>query len=160
MPIIFGWGRQTTWNVGPVFRQHCNHCNNDEYWRLLRRTTWFTLFFIPIIPYATQWWLLCPVCQYGLKLKDDQVKQFQPIAEGNQLLATKQITEQEYQMRVAALNGTPVAAAETPSLPEAQAEIAEEAKTDSTYCGDCGKELASDGRFCVHCGSEINKAVA
>jgi len=160
MPIIFGWGKQTTWNVGPVFRQRCSHCNNEEYWVLLRRTTWFSLFFIPIIPYKTQWWLLCPICKYGLELKPEQVKQLQPIAETNQLLATKRITEQEYQARMVALNSNPTATADTPSLPQVEAEVEAEAKTDTVYCSDCGKELMSDSRFCAHCGTKINQTVA
>lgn len=158
MPIIFGWGRQTTWNIGPVFRQHCNHCNNDEYWRLLRRTTWCTLFFIPIIPYKTEWWLLCPICQYGLELKDKQVRELQPIAEVNQLFATGEITEQEYQTRSAALNNTATTTHKNRSLPEAQIKIAEEAKTNTTYCDNCGKGILPDGRFCTSCGSNINQA--
>ncbi|HTX87150.1 MAG TPA: zinc-ribbon domain-containing protein [Candidatus Nanoarchaeia archaeon] len=157
MPIIFGWGRQTTWKVGPVFRQLCNHCKNDEYWILIRRTTWFTFFFIPIIPYKTQWWLICPICQYGLKLEAEQVKKLQPIAEINQLLAMKKITEQEYQSRIALLEGSSSAPENQNQLIEEKAEIAQEAKTKSVYCDNCGKELTSGGLFCINCGSKINK---
>lgn len=106
MPIIFGWGRQTTWNIGPVFRQQCSHCNNNEFWVLLRRTTWFTLFFIPIIPYKSAWWCLCPICKYGIELKPEQVQKLKPIAEANQQLNKGEITEQQYQIKMASINGS------------------------------------------------------
>ncbi|HWB33924.1 MAG TPA: zinc-ribbon domain-containing protein [Candidatus Paceibacterota bacterium] len=160
MPIIFGWGRQTTWNVGPVFKRVCDHCHNEEYWTLLRRTTWFTLFFIPVIPYKSVWWLLCPICKYGLELKPEQVKTLQPIAEVNQLLNTGAITVEEYHKRVAALNSssdsTEAPATEVSMLPEAKVVAAEVKDTKGKFCGECGKEIMSEGKFCVHCGTKIN----
>ena len=156
MPIIFGWGRQTTWNVGPVFKQNCNHCNNEEWWVLLRKTTWFSLFFIPIIPYETQWLLLCPICKYGIKLNSEQVHKFQPIAEINQQLNKGEITELQYKTKMGALMGVSTQEPEqaVESLPEVK-ETAIEAKEKGTFCGDCGNKLLPDGRFCVHCGAKL-----
>src|SRR3990167_6580332 len=94
--IIFGWGHQTIKNFGPTFKNHCSHCNNEEYWTLTRHTTWFTLFFIPIIPYSVKYFLSCPICQYGITLDNKQVEQIKPIAEANQLLIDGKITEVEY----------------------------------------------------------------
>lgn len=149
MPIFFGWGRQTTWNVGPVFKQLCSHCNNEDYWVLMRRTTWFTLFFVPIIPYNTEWLLLCPVCQYGIKLDGDQVKKFTPIAEANQLLMAGKITEEAYRAKLA-IPATVVSK-------EEETVVEAEVKEKSIFCGDCGKELLPEGRFCVHCGTQTSK---
>jgi len=53
--IIFGWGHQTIKNIGPTFKNHCSHCNNEDYWTLTKYTTWFTLFFIPVIPYSIKY---------------------------------------------------------------------------------------------------------
>ncbi|HEV7449468.1 MAG TPA: zinc-ribbon domain-containing protein [Candidatus Paceibacterota bacterium] len=155
--IIFGWNFQTTWFIGPVFKRTCDHCNNEEFWTLVRRTTWFTLFFIPVIPYKTEWLLLCPICKYGLDLKQDQVDILRPIAEVNQLLNTGVITAEEYHLRVAALNNAAPDASPAELLPEAQ-KIQEEVKDEpSKYCGACGKEVVPQGQFCVHCGTQINK---
>lgn len=159
--IIFGWNHQTIWNVGFVFRQLCDHCHNEEYWVLMRRTTWFTLFFIPVIPYKTEWLLLCPVCKYGVELKSEQVEKLRPVAETNNLLATKQITEDEYRRRMNSITGSVVTVSEAPeATPIETKEIAKEiAATKTVFCGDCGKEIKPDGRFCTNCGSQVPQAV-
>ena len=55
--IIFGWNFQTIKQIGFVFKKVCEHCNNEEYWVLTRTITWFTLFFIPVIPYSFKFFL-------------------------------------------------------------------------------------------------------
>ena len=150
--FIFGWGRTTIWNVGAVFKQLCSNCHNEEFWVLVRRTTWFTLFFIPVIPYETKWTLICPVCKFGIKLTPAQVKELMPIAELNQLLIQKKISEQEHGARMAALNS------KTQAVPEKETVIktveAEVREGNARFCGDCGGELLPEGKFCTHCGTK------
>lgn len=77
MFFIFGWGRQTVKNHGPVNVYHSNRCNNNGNWVLYSRKTWFTLFFIPVIPYSSEYLMLCPVCNHGVtldKVKFDELK--------------------------------------------------------------------------------------
>lgn len=83
MFILFGWGRQTVKNHGPVFAKQCDRCNNKEFWHLYTRRTWFTLFFIPIIPYSTEHLVVCPVCSYGAVIKNEKFKELKEIAERN-----------------------------------------------------------------------------
>lgn len=71
--IIWGWGRQTSKDYGPTYPTTCPNCHNPAYWRLERRQTWFSLFFIPLIPYQWNHFLYCPVCSRGFELKGDQV---------------------------------------------------------------------------------------
>src|SRR5581483_11405740 len=153
--IIFGWGFQTIKIFGPVFKRMCDHCHNEEFWILKRRITWFTLFFIPIIPYKIEWMLLCPVCTYGLMLESAQVEKLRPLAEINQELETGKITVEQYHHKIALLNSTAVSSSdsEKPSLPEQKALEA----SKSIFCSECGKEVAADGKFCVHCGTQINQ---
>lgn len=141
---------------------------------LMRRTTWFTLFFIPVIPYKTEWWLLCPTCQYGITLESEQVEKIRPVAEANHQLSKGEITETEYFARMAALNGTEetkVIEAEPaqalpepevvpelevlPAIPAPAQEVAlETASVRSKFCGECGKGLQPEGKFCIHCGTK------
>lgn len=157
--IIFGWGRQTIWNVGAVFRQLCSNCHNDEYWILIRRTTWFTLFFIPVIPYKTEWLLLCPVCKFGIELNAEQVKKFRPIAEINKELTDGKITEEQYTSKIHALE-TDIPSVEvvgstsdSVTLPVSAQEIEQ---SNAKFCGECGKDLLPEGKFCTHCGTQTN----
>ena len=64
MIILFGWGHTTTQNYGQFRSAPCNICRHEEY-SLLRIRTWFTLFFIPVIPYSAKRLVLCGKCGNG-----------------------------------------------------------------------------------------------
>ena len=66
MFILFGFGKRTVKYLGSAGIQVCPNCGNQREWSHLRIRTWFTLFFIPIIPYSTRTVALCPVCNYGV----------------------------------------------------------------------------------------------
>ncbi len=100
MFIVFGWGRQTVKEHGPVLKYHCSHCNNDKHWILYTRRTWFTLFFIPVIPYSTEYLMLCPICKYGVKLEKVKFEEYRAIAQCNMELIHKRITQEEHASRV------------------------------------------------------------
>ncbi len=67
--IIFGFGRRRVKDCGEGATYTCPNCHNTSRFRLLIRRTWFTLFFIPVIPYETAYLELCPVCRYGGEIK-------------------------------------------------------------------------------------------
>lgn len=69
--LIFGWGRITR-TVEATLARQCASCARSEMFRLERVRTWFTLFFIPLIPYDTQYWLLCTECRCGTKLSREE----------------------------------------------------------------------------------------
>lgn len=149
--IIFGWGHQTIKNIGPTFKNHCNHCNNEDYWTLTKYTTWFTLFFIPVIPYSIKYFLSCPVCQYGITLDNNQLEQIKPIAEANQLLIDGKITEIEYKAKVEQLGN---------GAPSVEGEVIEEKPLSNTeetnkFCSECGTKISEDTKFCGNCGTKI-----
>ena len=60
--IIWGFGHNRTKSFGVVGAAVCGRCNNNVQRGLLKVTTWFTLFFIPVIPYRTMYLLICPIC--------------------------------------------------------------------------------------------------
>ena len=63
MFLIFGFGHQTNNTSQLKEFQHCYHCNNNVQWVLNKRTSWFTLFFIPIFPFKISYELFCPICR-------------------------------------------------------------------------------------------------
>ena len=151
--IIFGWNFQTIKNFGPVFKNLCGHCHNEDYWVLTRIITWFTLFFIPVIPYEIKHHLTCPVCNYGVTLKGEQVAQMKPLAETNQLLVDGKITADEYHAKINLLNS---GASET-----GQAEVVEVKNspeggdTHLSYCANCGTQVTKELKFCGNCGTAV-----
>ena len=60
--IIFGWGKVTRSFHGRVYQRLCTYCNTNAIWQLCITRTWFTLFFIPVIPYSSKYCITCPKC--------------------------------------------------------------------------------------------------
>lgn len=79
MFIIWGFGKQTIKNYGTTDACNCSHCNNNVHMGLLKITKWFTLFFIPIIPYSTKYVSACPICSMTEELTKEE---FFDIVEG------------------------------------------------------------------------------
>ena len=152
--IIFGWGHQTTKNFGPTFKNHCSHCNNEEYWVLTRFMTWFTLFFIPVFPYSIKYFLSCPICQYGLTLDGEQIEKIKPIAEANQLLIDWKITEAEYKMKINQLGNDAVQQVEAQPVEQ---KVLVSGNEEFGFCAECGTKLTKEIKFCGNCGTKVTE---
>ena len=72
MFIIWGFGKQTRKVIGNVFYRKCAYCNTEQIWQLCLVRTWFTLFFIPVIPYGVEYQISCPNCKSYQKLTKEQ----------------------------------------------------------------------------------------
>lgn len=103
--IIFGWGRRSVNHIGPALKHKCPRCNNEDIWNLYVARTWFTLFFIPVIPYSTKRLLLCPICESGMELSSEKYNELEPIAKNIKDLAEGKITEQEFDRRAKQIEG-------------------------------------------------------
>ena len=69
--IIFGWGTQTRRNYGQLKSAPCGICKYEGY-SLIRIITWFTLFFIPVIPYySIKHLVLCNNCKNGYDISQE-----------------------------------------------------------------------------------------
>lgn len=150
--LIFGWGHRTTKHLGPTFQNHCNHCNNEQYWVLTKFMDWLTLFFIPVFPYSTKYFLSCPICQYGLALKSEQTEKIKPLAEANQLLIDGKITEAEHKTRINQLGSGSATRVEAETV-EPKALVGGDDETK--FCSECGTKLMKEMKFCGNCGAKI-----
>lgn len=61
--LIFGWGHRKRKVIGPVEKLKCPRCTQEEYWELVEVKALISLFFVPLIPYKTEWVIRCPVCE-------------------------------------------------------------------------------------------------
>ncbi len=75
MFIIWGLGKITRHKKGDAFLKACTHCNQTSMWNLCIIRTWFTLFFIPVIPYKKQYAYVCPHCKSYISLTKEQYLQ-------------------------------------------------------------------------------------
>ncbi len=72
MFIIFGWGRTTMHVLGWAPVRRCANCHNEGPWVVARVRRWFTVFFIPILPYESRYVAMCPVCSRGFDIDRDR----------------------------------------------------------------------------------------
>ncbi len=73
MPILFGWGKTTVKDHGECIAASCPRCHNQVILRHLLVTTWFTLFFVPLIPYKRRRVLVCGICSWARDVPKEQV---------------------------------------------------------------------------------------
>lgn len=73
MFFIFGFGKRTTKDMGTAGKVRCSNCGNIREWRNVKVTTWFSLFFIPVIPYKAVYLKECPVCKGVVLLNKEDI---------------------------------------------------------------------------------------
>ena len=72
--IVFGWGRRTRKDNGPAVLVTCSRCSNPAAYRWISTKTWFSLFFVPLIPYSSKHFLVCPICSNSRVLSAQDVQ--------------------------------------------------------------------------------------
>ncbi len=98
MLFIFGWGHQKNRDYGPTLPIKCSNCNNEVFLHLVHSKVWFTLFFIPLIPYESKYYLLCEVCFNGIMLNGSQIDIAKKLNQTTLSLINQQISEEQYEI--------------------------------------------------------------
>ncbi|WP_430500114.1 zinc-ribbon domain-containing protein [Micromonospora trifolii] len=72
LAMFFIFGLRTKVNRSGVVQQVCRHCGNQAAQVITRRSTKFTLFFIPLIPIRTRYAQQCTFCgaEYEISKSD------------------------------------------------------------------------------------------
>lgn len=96
MFFLFGWGRQSRKNYGPTLPLKCPNCNNDVFLHLLHARTWFSLFFIPVLPYNSEYYLLCDICSRGLKISRSQLGLAKQMNQTTVAFLNGDLTQEQY----------------------------------------------------------------
>ncbi|MHA1755901.1 MAG: zinc-ribbon domain-containing protein [Promethearchaeota archaeon] len=76
MFLIVGWGKQTSKDLAKRDFDECRFCHKGNL-RLREVTFWISLFFIPIIPYKTKYYLSCNNCNYGYEISQELAERMQ-----------------------------------------------------------------------------------
>jgi Fe2+ or Zn2+ uptake regulation protein len=98
MFIIFGWGHQTIKQYGATLPIKCPNCNNSVFLHLVQTRTWFTLFFIPVIPYESKHYLLCEICGQGIELNGEEIDRAKELNQATSSFLSKEISEDQYKV--------------------------------------------------------------
>jgi zinc-ribbon family len=72
MVLLFGFGPGEAKDIGEVAPVNCPNCHNNVFLHHLQSKKAVRLYFVPVVPYGTDEYLLCPICNKGLQLKDGQ----------------------------------------------------------------------------------------
>ena len=97
--ILFGWGPRRPKDLGGALLMACPYCRQDQLFRHMSQTRAFSLFFIPIIPYGTKHFLLCPVCRNGSELTAAAVPKAVEMVGYTKAYQQQAITAEEYTAR-------------------------------------------------------------
>jgi hypothetical protein len=73
MVVIFGFGPGKGEDLGEVVPTVCPNCHNQVFLHHVRSKKSVRLYFVPVVPYGTDDYLVCPVCSRGLQLGAPQL---------------------------------------------------------------------------------------
>jgi hypothetical protein len=74
MVLIFGFGPGSPEDQGEVAPCVCPNCHNQVFLHHVRSKKSVRLYFVPVVPYGTDDYLVCPVCSRGLQVSDAQLR--------------------------------------------------------------------------------------
>lgn len=97
MIFLFGFGERTHVDKGPLPQEHCPACGENHFRVLSKVKFWFSLFFIPIIPYRTQWVSRCTYCSSEAILPPDKVNTATEVARIHQLAIDEDWDDERFQ---------------------------------------------------------------
>lgn len=72
---LVGFGKVTVKDLGETgLEQQCVWCSARVFYHLILTRTWFTYFFIPVIPYRSEYRVEWPTCRNGILIKGGEVE--------------------------------------------------------------------------------------
>jgi hypothetical protein len=74
MVVIFGFGPGSPEDQGEVAPRVCPNCHNQVFLHHIRSKKSVRLYFVPVVPYGTDDYLVCPVCSRGLQVSGAQLR--------------------------------------------------------------------------------------
>ena len=80
MVVIFGFGPGSPDDQGEVAPCVCPNCHNQVFLHHVRSKKSVRLYFVPVVPYGTDNYLICPVCSQGLQVSDAQLRHVRSMA--------------------------------------------------------------------------------
>ena len=99
MVLVFGWGHGPVEDRGEVAPVSCPNCHNDVFLHKVRSTKRVSLFFVPVMPYGTDEYLLCPVCGHGLQISLAHQSAVEAMRVATSAFRAGRITEPDYRAR-------------------------------------------------------------
>ena len=80
MVLVFGFGPGSPEDQGEVAPCVCPNCHNQVFLHHVRSKKSVRLYFVPVVPYGTNDYLVCPVCSRGLQISSGQLGRVRSMA--------------------------------------------------------------------------------
>src|SRR5215831_6740417 len=98
--VIFGFGRDRTDDQGEVAPGVCPNCHNHVFLHHVRSKKHVSLYFVPVVPYGTEDYLVCPVCSRGLQLSSTQLPYVRSMSGATASFRRRRLSEPQYMAQV------------------------------------------------------------
>lgn len=93
MVVIFGFGPGKQDDLGEVAPTVCPNCHNQVFLHHVRSKKSVRLYFVPVMPYGTDDYLVCPVCSRGLQVSGPQLPAIRSMAQATASWRAGRLTE-------------------------------------------------------------------
>ena len=98
--VIFGWGPDKPEDLGEVAPGVCPNCHNQVFFHHVRSKKSVRLYFVPVVPYGTDEYLVCPVCSRGLQLSGAQLPPVRSMSSATASFRRRRLAEAPYMAQV------------------------------------------------------------
>jgi hypothetical protein len=100
MVVIFGFGPGHPEDLGEVAPCVCPNCHNQVFLHHVRSKKSVRLYFVPVVPYGTDDYLVCPVCSRGLQISHAQLRYIRSMSGATASLRAGRLTQDRYMAQV------------------------------------------------------------
>src|ERR1700733_2998506 len=100
MGLIFGFGPGHPEDLGEVASCVCPNCHNQVFLHHVRSKKSVRLYFVPVVPYGTEDYLVCPVCSRGLQVSNGQLRYIRSMSDATASFRAGRLTEARYKAQV------------------------------------------------------------
>ena len=96
MVVIFGFGPGSPEDQGEVAPCVCPNCHNQVFLHHVRSKKSVRLYFVPVVPYGTDNYLVCPVCSRGLQVSDAQLRHVRSMSSATASFRAGRLSQARY----------------------------------------------------------------
>jgi zinc ribbon protein len=96
MVVIFGFGPGKQEDLGEAVQVVCPNCHNQVMMHHVRSKKTVRLYFVPVVPYGTDDYLVCPVCSRGMQLSQAQVPHVASVKRATAAFRAGRLSEADY----------------------------------------------------------------
>jgi zinc-ribbon family len=98
--VIFGFGPGKQEDLGEVAPGVCPNCHNQVFLHHVRSKKSVRLYFVPVVPYGTDDYLVCPVCSRGLQISNAQLPHVRSMTHATGSFRAGRLTQAQYMAQV------------------------------------------------------------